>query len=126
DPRLIGGATSAAAQTYGAPIAIAGNITLRARVKVGTNWSAVIEALFTTSQYFRDLAITEIMYNPIGTTNVDGEEFEFLELKNTGTNNLNLSGLSFTAGITFSFTNCTRLRPGASFFLARNTAQFQP
>jgi hypothetical protein len=94
-------------------------------VKVGTNWSAVVEALFTTTQYFRDLAVTEIMYNPPGTTNVDGDEFEFLELKNTGPNNLNLSALSFTSGITFKFTNGTRLGPGAFFVLARNKAQFQ-
>ncbi|MEY2407643.1 MAG: hypothetical protein QOF48_313 [Verrucomicrobiota bacterium] len=124
DPRLIGGATASSAQLYGGPISINDNASVRARVKVGTNWSAVVEALFTTVQYFRDLAITEIMYNPPGTTNVDGDEFEFLELKNAGTNQLNLSGLSFTAGISFTFTNGTRIAPGAFLVLARNKAQF--
>jgi len=125
DPRLIGGATSGAAQTYSAPLTVEENLSVRARVKSGTNWSAVVEALFTTTQYFRDLAITEIMYNPPGAANVDGDEFEFLELKNTGPNNLNLSALAFTTGITFNFTNGTRLGPGAFFVLARNKAQFQ-
>jgi hypothetical protein len=125
DPRLIGGGASVTAQTYSAPLTVEENLSVRARVKVGTNWSAVVEALFTTTQYFRDIAITEIMYNPPGTTNVDGDEFEFLELKNMGPNNLNLSALAFTSGITFNFTNGTRLGPGAFFVLVRNKAQFQ-
>src|SRR6185503_2370269 len=125
DPRLVGGAASGAAQIYSAPLTVDENLSVRARVKVGTNWSPAVEALFTTAQYFRNLAITEIMYNPPGSTNVDGDEFEFLELKNTGPNNLNLSALSFTSGITFNFTNGTRLGPGGFFVLARNKAQFQ-
>jgi len=125
DPRLVGGDTSGLAQTYSGPIGLDGNVSVRARVKVGTNWSAVVETVFTTAKYFRDIAITEIMYNPVGVPGVDGDEFEFLEVKNTGTNHLNLSALSFTGGITFNFTNGTRLAPGAFFVLARNRAQFE-
>src|SRR5262249_52982657 len=63
-------------------------------------------------------------YNPpaIGLTN--GDAFEFLELKNTGTNALDLSGLQFTDGITFNFTNGTPLAPGAFFVLVRDAAAF--
>ena len=49
---------------------------------------------------------------------------EFLELKNTGTNTLDLSGLQFTDGLTFTFTNGTRLGPGAFVVLVRNAAAF--
>src|SRR5207247_2337482 len=54
----------------------------------------------------------------------DGDEFEFLELKNAGASTLNLSGLRFTAGINFTFTNGSTLAPGQFFLLVRNTAQF--
>jgi len=35
------------------------------------------------------------MYNPPAVGLVDGDEYEFLEFKNTGTNTLSLSGLRF-------------------------------
>src|SRR5262249_34320581 len=47
-----------------------------------------------------------------------------LEFKNAGTNTLNLSGLTFTSGITFTFTNGTTLGPGAFLVLVRNAALF--
>ncbi|HKQ38578.1 MAG TPA: lamin tail domain-containing protein, partial [Verrucomicrobiae bacterium] len=70
-----------------------------------------------------NLIISEIMYNPPGAGTIDGDEFEFLELRNIGTNILDLTGLSFTAGINFSFTNGTKINPGGTFLLARNPAQ---
>jgi hypothetical protein len=96
----------------------------RARVKSGTNWSGLAEAIFYPPQDLRALALTEIMYNPpeVGATN--GDDFEFLELKNTGTNTLNLTGLYFSDGLTFAFTNGTMLAPGAFFVLARDAAAF--
>ncbi len=125
DPRQLGGNLSAAAQLYTAPVPIGGNAVVQSRVRVGTNWSALVRASFTTAAYFKNLAITEIMYNPVGTPTVGSDEFEFIELKNTGSTLLNLSGVSFSSGITFTFTNNTRLAPGAFFVLARNPAQFQ-
>ncbi|HXG48814.1 MAG TPA: lamin tail domain-containing protein, partial [Methylomirabilota bacterium] len=124
DPRRRGGAVSAGALPYGGPIAIEGNAHVRARVAIGTNWSALVEATFTTAEYFRDLVVTEIHYNPPPAGAVSGDEFEFVELKNTGRRTLNLSGLAFTGGVAFSFTNGTRLAPGAFFLLVRNRTQF--
>ena len=125
DPRLIGGAISASAQIYSGPIPINGNTFLRARVKNSTNWSAVVEAPFTTSDYFHDLVISEIMYNPLGGVGLNGDDYEFIELRNTGAEALDLSGLSFVAGISFVFPNGTQLAPGATFLLVRNLAAFQ-
>jgi Chitobiase/beta-hexosaminidase C-terminal domain/CotH kinase protein/Lamin Tail Domain/NedA-like, galactose-binding domain/Immunoglobulin domain/Bacterial TSP3 repeat/Immunoglobulin I-set domain len=125
DPRLVGGSLSGSASVYAAPVALEGNSHVRARVRVGNDWSALVEATFTTARYFQDRALTEIMYNPPGTPTVDGAEFEFVELKNTGSQTLNLSGLSFSSGISFTFTNGTRLGPGAFFVLARNQAEFE-
>src|SRR5437899_8186157 len=71
------------------------------------------------------LKLTEIMYNPPGTTNLDGDNFEFLELKNTGPETLDLSGVYFSSGINFTFTNNTLLASGQFFILSRNAGAFQ-
>ncbi|HWN97206.1 MAG TPA: lamin tail domain-containing protein, partial [Methylomirabilota bacterium] len=124
DPRLWGGALAGTAQLYTGPLTITNGVFLRARVRDGANWSAIVEAAFYVVQDFAALKVTEIMYNPpvLGTNTSD--DLEFLELKNTGTNTLDLSGLQFTDGLTFIFTNNTRLLPGAFFVLARNTSAF--
>jgi hypothetical protein len=76
----------------------------------------------TVSILRTNLVFNEIMYNPPGEGSIDGDEFEFLELKNIGPFALNLSGLFFSQGINFTFTNGTTLAPGAVFLLARNPA----
>jgi hypothetical protein len=121
DPRLRGGnvSPSAVAYTPGTPILINFPVTVRARVRSGTMWSALAEATFYPAQDFSGLIFTEIMYNPPGVGATPGEEFEFLELKNAGTNTIDLSRASFE-GISFTFTNGTRLAPGQFFVLGRN------
>lgn len=125
DPRQYGtGLIAGTAQVYVAPIPINGPTSVRARVYNAGNWSALVEAMFYPPQDFSKLALTEIMYNPpVMGANV-GNNLEFIELKNTGTNTLNLSGLTFTSGITFTFTNGTTLAPGQFFVLARNATAF--
>jgi CotH kinase protein/Lamin Tail Domain/Chitobiase/beta-hexosaminidase C-terminal domain/Immunoglobulin domain/Bacterial TSP3 repeat len=124
DPRLLGGAVNPAAQAYSTPIIINAPVFVRARVLTGTNWSAMVEAVLNPPQDLRQLLITEIMYNPPAAGLVDGDEYEFLELKNSGTNTLNLSGLRFVDGITFVFTLGTTLGPGQFFVIVRNPEQF--
>jgi Concanavalin A-like lectin/glucanases superfamily/Lamin Tail Domain/Bacterial Ig domain/CotH kinase protein len=102
----------------------------RARVRHKDNtgrwsqWSLPIEfrpsPRDTISQLRTNLVFSEVMYNPPGDGVNDGDEFEFVELKNIGPFTLNLSGLFFSQGITFGFTNGTTLAPGATFLLARN------
>jgi len=69
------------------------------------------------------LIVTEIMYQPLPAGS-GGNLFEFLELRNSGTRSLNLSGAAFTEGITFPFPDGTVLAPGAYFVLARDLASF--
>lgn len=125
DPRLIGGAISPSAQLYSGPLSINGNTFIRARVRNNTNWSAIVEAPFTTADYFKGLVISEIMYNPAADKSVNGDDYEFLELQNTGASALNLTGLSFTSGISFDFVSGTQLPAGATFVLVRNQTAFQ-
>src|SRR5258705_3400714 len=51
-----------------------------------------------------DLRVTEINYNPVGGgTTYAPSDFEFIELKNTGTTPINLTGMHFGAGVTLKF-----------------------
>jgi hypothetical protein len=124
DPRASGGSVAPTAQAWPQSIVLNATTVARARVKSGTNWSGLAETAFYTPQDFSALALTEIMYHPpaVGATN--GEAFEFLELKNNGSNTLNLSGVRFTDGIAFTFTNGTLLAPGQFFVVAGNAAAF--
>jgi hypothetical protein len=124
DPRLRGGALAPSAIAYVQPVVLLSPTLVRARVRSGTSWSAVVEAQFFTPEDFSKLQLSEVMYNPPKFGGVDGEEFEFLELCNTGNSMLDLSGLAFSDGIVFSFPNETLLEPGGFFVLARNAAQF--
>ncbi len=73
------------------------------------------------------LRITELMYNPPAMdAGVDNDEFEFIEIKNIGNETLDLSGVSFTAGVTFDFAvgAVKSLGPGAFVLVVKNEAAF--
>ena len=77
-------------------------------------------------QYLR---ITEIMYHPptppTGSL-YEAEDFEYIELRNTGPTNLNLTGVRFVNGVEFNFTGSavTTLAPGAHVLVVKNLAAF--
>jgi hypothetical protein len=83
----------------------------------------MVDATFFPPQDLSSLALTEIMYNPPALGSFEGDDLEFVELKNRGTTTLNLSGLVL-GGISFTFTNGTTLAPGEFFVLARNATAF--
>ncbi len=125
DPRQYGsGAVAPTALTYSAPVAINAPTFIRARVLDSRGWSALVEATFYPPQDLSRLALTEIMFNPLGNGPTNTDDFEFLELKNTGTNSLNLSGLLFTSGVTYTFPLGSTLGAGQFFVLARNASVF--
>jgi hypothetical protein len=124
DPRQTGGAVSVAAHAYGAPIALTQHTTAKARVLENGVWSALEEAEFFTPQDYQALQVSEIFYHPPKFEGVDGEQFEFLELRNSGAVPLDLSGIAFTAGVNFTFASGTILAPGAFCVLAGNSNYF--
>ncbi|MBN1443844.1 MAG: lamin tail domain-containing protein, partial [Planctomycetes bacterium] len=69
-----------------------------------------------------DLRITELMYHPSG-----GSDFEFVEILNTGDSLLDLSLVSFTAGIEFSFaqSDVAALFPGEYAVVVKNRTAFE-
>jgi hypothetical protein len=141
DPRLVGGALNPAAQVFtGAAIDIASAKTVKARVRSGTTWSALNEADFTVTApaSAATLAITELNYNPhdanpgLGESNVDAQEFEFVELRNIGNETIDLTGVAFSEvavsgeqqGIEFTF-GARTLAPGEHVLVVENLAAFQ-
>jgi hypothetical protein len=124
DPRLWGGAISPAARTYSAPLTLDSAMFLRARARIGSEWSPLVEAGYYVLQDFSALAITEIMYHPRPFSLTNSDDVEFVELKNTGNNPIELTGLEFSEGLQFSFTNGTYLPPGDFFVLVRDPANF--
>jgi hypothetical protein len=124
DPRLLGGAISPAALVYAGPLTLNRSAHFKARALSGPTWTALTETTFFIIQNFTDLLLTEIMYHPPGTTNLSGDEFEFIELKNVAATNLELSGLHFTNGISYTFPVGTFLAPGHFIVLVSNPAGF--
>lgn len=127
DPRAPGGGINGT--LYTGPVTVNGNVRIVARAK-GTNaffntWSAPAAATLYTST--PALRITEIMYHPLpppaGSTNTD-EDFEYIEVKNTGSTPLNVNRFVLSGGVDFEFPN-TVLQPGQNAVIVKNVAAFQ-
>ena len=125
DPRLPGGAVNPAAAVWSAgavTITEDTTITTRVRASDGT-WSALAEPRFLLGSRQApatgDLLVTEINYNPAGS-----DEYEFIEIWNSGTNLLDLSGVSVSNAVRFVFPEYTTLNPGGLLVVVENAAAF--
>ena len=128
DPRGSGGVTNGT--RYTGPIPVNANTRLVARAKMSTSpfyntWSGpAAVTLFNSTPALR---ITEIMYHPppapAGSTNAD-EDFEYIEVKNTGTTPLNVNRFELGGGVRFQFPNVV-LQPGQCAVVVANLAAFQ-
>jgi hypothetical protein len=125
DPRAPGGAVSASAQVYTVPVVIDKTTHVIARAFNGTVWSPLpATATFNIARYANALRITELMYHPATqATAGDEDNYEFVELKNTGGTPLNLSGFHFE-GLTYVFPPGTILGPNSFYVLARSRVAF--
>jgi hypothetical protein len=115
----------------------AGERKLRARVLSGGTWSALSEATFlldTEAASPANLAISEIHYHPTDPTPAevaagftDANEFEFIEILNTGDRHVDLDGVYFYGAVTFDFTGAwtgRTLAPGARLVVVENAEAF--
>lgn len=93
---------------------------IRARLLTESGWSALVEGTYRTPVDLTKLRISEIHYRP-----VDGSRFEFLELHNSGTDYLDLEGVSFDDGIEFSFRPGDLLAPGEYAVLVSDELSFR-
>ena len=129
DPRhQVTGTISPNANKYTSPLVLTATTHIKARVfrgepsepSAGQVWSALNEAVFSIDDEITShLQITEIMYNPLGR-----DDYEFIELKNTGNVDLDLANMSFE-GILFTFPPVVDpLAPGELIVLVRNRTAF--
>lgn len=127
DPRVAGGAIQGTA--YTGAISITRPTLVKARVynasaSDGLVWSPMTEAVFTPPTGIASLAFTEIHYHPAVVAPEVEEDYEFIELMNTGAQTVALGGFKFSAGIDYTFPGGTTLAAGARLVLARNAAKF--
>jgi hypothetical protein len=120
DPRQrLTGEVSPRALAYSGPVVLDDATRVKARTLGAGGWSALSEALFTDPEPIATLRITEILYHPSG-----GGDHEFLELVNTGARRVEIGGLRFTSGISFTFPPGAALEPGEYAVLASNREAF--
>lgn len=74
------------------------------------------------SDLLTNLRITELMYKPVATSSASS--YEFVELTNIGSTALDLSGVRFTNGISYTFASGTSLAAGAQIVVARDHDTF--
>ena len=116
DPRVIySGAISSGALAYGStPLAIDGPVIVKARALHSGTWSALNEAVFTTSSALPPVRISERMYNPAG-----GSQLEYVEIVNTGAFAVDLNGWYFT-GVNYVFPPGMVIAAGSRMVIAIN------
>lgn len=107
DLELIAGKDSNASDSaieYTVPFTLDKSTTVKTRLLTGTGpWSALNETVFAVGDVVNNLRITEIMYHPQDTNEPNDPNCEFIELKNIGTETLNLNMAGFTNGVYFTF-----------------------
>ena len=97
-------------------------------------WSALNEAFFSVGSVpatASNLTISELHYHPSEPSTAkeiaissDRDDYEFLELLNTGANPIDLTQVYFTSGINFSFPENTILDSGKRLVIVRDLEAF--
>lgn len=123
DPRAEGG--NIAGTAYTAPLTLDFTTMVKARVRsTGGIWSPLMEGTFVTPSV-EPVILSELMYHPPDAGGVSGDEYEYLELKNNGSQTVQLGGMKFTAGIDYQFPSGANLAAGGRLVLVRNLQRFQ-
>jgi hypothetical protein len=131
DPRLSNGAVR-----YTGPFALGESVLMKARAFSNSRneWSALSEATFLVGQLASssNLVVSELNYRPRPPSGEDElsvansrTDFEFIELKNISNASIDLTGLSFSQGVSFTFGLETPLRalaPGEEVLIVEDSS----
>jgi len=109
---------------YSGLITLTGSAQIKARTRVGSQWSALVDITFLLETDLSNIKLTEIHYHPLGSESVSDQEFEFIELKNTSPHMLDLTGVFLSGGIQYKFPHGTLIKPGSFIVLASESVQF--
>lgn len=125
ESNITGGELTESAIRYDNPIVIEEPVRVIARTFKGQEWSAMNEVTLAVDEDFSNLFITELHYHPLDEDGVNDSEFEFIEFKNTGDTDINLSQVSFVNGISYTFPTGTVINPDSFIVLASNSQSFE-
>jgi hypothetical protein len=121
DPRALSGA--AAGSDYTSPVAINAGVEVKARVRNASGqWSALTAAFFTVDTIpaaAANIVVSQIDYDPVG-----GNAFEFIELMNISTRNIDLTGVHLRDAVDFDFPAGVIMAPGARLQIAGDLVAF--
>lgn len=109
---------------YNDPLILEQSTLVKARAFVNNEWSPLREAYFCIPSELENIRITEVHYHPLPNDTIDGDKYEFVELKNVGASILNLSDVKLIKGVEYSFTEETYLEPGAFIVLVSDEEDF--
>lgn len=73
----------------------------------------------------KEIIITEINYNPEPADSIDTGNYEFVEIRNNGVSECDMSNVAFTSGIEYVFPSGKVIAAGGFFVLAANPADYQ-
>lgn len=104
--------------TWVFPAVLDKSTCLKARIKDGSNWSAMNTELYAVGPVLENLRISELMYHPADPNT------EFIELQNVGAEPINLNLVHFTDGVVFTFGDYT-LAPGGYVLVVENQSDFE-
>ena len=123
---------------YEAPLSLSQSTTINARMNRAGEWSPLLSAHFIVDASpvtAANLTLSAIHYHPSASTEpelnagfLNRRDFEFLELRNTSIQTVNLNGLRFTSGIDFELNELSlanELAPGEVMFLVSNQEAFE-
>lgn len=134
DPRLLGGGVNPTAKSV-----VDGKIRIESsgkiRLRGQSPWTALNQATFIVGApaSASNLVISKIHYHPSDPTaeelaalpGVTDNSFEFLELLNASEAPIDLTGASFSNGLTLAFANGVTLAGGARGLIVANRAAFE-
>ncbi|MBN1482343.1 CotH kinase family protein [candidate division KSB1 bacterium] len=120
---------SSSARKYTGTITIDKTTNIKARVLRGLQWSALNEILLSVDEDMSGLVATEIHYHPLpegeGENEIDGDLYEFFEIKNIHSRSVNLTGARFAKGIYYEFPAGGSLNPGDFYVVCSNAVHFE-
>ena len=85
---------------------------------------SIVSSIVLVNLLTAQVVINEIHYNPSGAQGSDND-YEFMELYNPGTADIDMSGYSFTQGVTHVFADGTTLAAGAYLLVCKNASFYQ-
>ncbi len=139
DPRELGGTKYQRAILSSETVAmeLRNSVEIKARIyevrevdqKDTIVWSALASIKYVRKdENYSGLKVTELHYNPVdrldGTDTINGEDYEFIEFKNTGDHPINLTGLRLDSAVYYEFPDNEILTPRQFFVIASNPGRF--